>query len=251
MIISHEYQYIFIRTYKTAGSSVELSLARYLGPLDVLTPDHPDDEDVRRQYDVVPQNFSINKGRSHQAASCQSHDIPQNESQTYNNLPLGSKIEFGVHNRAAHIKLLVGDKIWRRYTKFCIERNPFEFLISLYYWNLRKEKYAGFLDFLEKNRDTGHNWPSYFINKQIAVDVIIDYANLQPSLTSLAKSLGMDFDGWLPNLKSQYRLDKRPWHEILGPREIAYISQHWRLDIELYSALINHSDPRLRACLRP
>ena len=41
MIISHEYEVIFVKTRKTAGSSMEIALSKYLGDKDVITPCMP------------------------------------------------------------------------------------------------------------------------------------------------------------------------------------------------------------------
>ncbi|MEL6382956.1 MAG: chondroitin 4-O-sulfotransferase, partial [Cyanobacteria bacterium J06626_18] len=33
MIISHEYKFIFLKTRKTAGTSIEIALSKFCGPL--------------------------------------------------------------------------------------------------------------------------------------------------------------------------------------------------------------------------
>ena len=38
MIVSHEHKFIFLKTKKTAGTSVELALTELCGPDDVITP---------------------------------------------------------------------------------------------------------------------------------------------------------------------------------------------------------------------
>ena len=38
MIISHKYKFIFIKTQKTAGSSIELYLSRFCGKDDIIIP---------------------------------------------------------------------------------------------------------------------------------------------------------------------------------------------------------------------
>lgn len=38
MIVSHDLRMIFLKTKKTAGTSLELSLSSLCGPLDVITP---------------------------------------------------------------------------------------------------------------------------------------------------------------------------------------------------------------------
>src|SRR6266852_6489903 len=41
MIISHKYKLIFIKTVKTAGTSIEVFLSKQCGPMDIVTPIAP------------------------------------------------------------------------------------------------------------------------------------------------------------------------------------------------------------------
>src|ERR1700682_2469961 len=41
MIISHKYKLIFIKTAKTAGTSIEVFLSKQCGPMDIVTPIAP------------------------------------------------------------------------------------------------------------------------------------------------------------------------------------------------------------------
>src|SRR5207245_10127827 len=41
MIISNKYKFIFIKTTKTAGTSIEVFLSKQCGPMDILTPIAP------------------------------------------------------------------------------------------------------------------------------------------------------------------------------------------------------------------
>ena len=38
MIVSHSRKFIFLKTRKTAGTSLEIALSKYCGPEDVLAP---------------------------------------------------------------------------------------------------------------------------------------------------------------------------------------------------------------------
>jgi len=47
MILCHAHRFIFIKTTKTAGSSPEMTLTKYCGPDDIVTPMSPADERKR------------------------------------------------------------------------------------------------------------------------------------------------------------------------------------------------------------
>ena len=57
MIISHKYKFIFLKTTKTAGTSVEISLSRFCGDDDIITPIDFADEAIRQLFGKKPQNY--------------------------------------------------------------------------------------------------------------------------------------------------------------------------------------------------
>ena len=62
MIVSHEHRFIFIKTRKTAGTSIEISLSKYCGPNDIITPIAEVDEKIRESLGHKgPQNYKINE----------------------------------------------------------------------------------------------------------------------------------------------------------------------------------------------
>ena len=48
MIISHRHKFIFLKTSKTAGTSIEIALSQICGEEDVITPLAKEDEELRR-----------------------------------------------------------------------------------------------------------------------------------------------------------------------------------------------------------
>ncbi|MGD1714613.1 sulfotransferase family 2 domain-containing protein [Dapis sp. BLCC M172] len=113
MIISHRYKFIFLKTIKTAGTSIEISLSRFCGDDDIITPISLEDEAIRKLLGKKPQNYL-------------DYDVQGNEYKKYFN-----------HITAQKIKSLIEPSIWDSYYKFCFERNPFDRAISLYYFSCR------------------------------------------------------------------------------------------------------------------
>ena len=110
MIVSHEHRFIFLKTRKTAGTSVEIALSRICGPDDIITPITETDEQLRKAAGGRP---------------------PQH----YTAPPL--EIEGRAHMPASAVRRIVGTDVWESYFKFAIERNPWDAVVSLYYWRNR------------------------------------------------------------------------------------------------------------------
>jgi len=60
MIISHKHKFIFIKTRKTAGTSIEIFLSQFCGKNDTLTP-IGEGESLRKEQDIVPSHYLKNE----------------------------------------------------------------------------------------------------------------------------------------------------------------------------------------------
>ena len=59
MIVSHSNKFIFVKTRKTSGTSMEVSLSQVCGPDDIITPISFEDELVRLDMGgTLPQNYA-------------------------------------------------------------------------------------------------------------------------------------------------------------------------------------------------
>ncbi len=212
MILSHLHRFIFIKTMKTAGTSVEIALSRHCGPDDIITPITPGDEETRQAAGGRgPQNFEGPTAGSDQ--------------------PL-----FFNHMSGAAIRDLVGDDVWDNYYKFCIERNPWERVVSLYYFRNREEPRLPIADFIERPvvanlQQRGSDL--YMIDGVVAVDRIIRYESLVSELEEVRLSLGIPEPLHLPQAKAGFRPDRLKYGDLMTDDDIARVGEIFSREIEL------------------
>jgi hypothetical protein len=226
MIISHKYKFIFIKTEKTAGTSIEIALSKFCGEDDIITPVSAADEHIRRNLGHRgPQNYLP--------------PLSDYGLRDYVNLVLYrvKKARYYNHIPAAEIKDYVGDNVWNTYYKFCFERNPWDRLISLYYYKNRSEPRPTISEFLESgipNILKRRGFQCYTINGEVVVDKVCLFENLKEEIESIRVHLGLPERIKLPRAKSSFRKDKQSYREILGEDEIDKIRELFRDEIALF-----------------
>ena len=177
MILSHKHKYIFIKSFKTASTSLEIALSKFCDKEDIITPLKNEDEIIRK-----------NKG----------YNGPQN----YND-----KLVFHEHMPASEIKSKINLDIWSKYFKFTVVRNPFNQIVSAFYWhNKSKENERKFLFFKKRKKSfevffkiKAHHifedeYLRYTKNDEILVDKFIKFENFEEDLALLNKKLNFSED---------------------------------------------------------
>lgn len=223
MIISHKYKFIFIKTYKTAGTSLEVYFSQFAGPQDVLTPIFPQEENHH------PQN---EKGWIN----------PFRESRQYK-FTLKNRLKeclfrrrFYNHMPAYLVKERIPSEIWNSYFKFSVERNPWDKAVSYYHMlNYRSGKTLNFGQFVSSS-DHAYNFPLYtsFNTKEVIVDRILNYDQLNDELSEVFGALGVPFEGKLTTFsKANYRSNKTPYQEYYNSRTKEIIREKFKHEIEL------------------
>lgn len=222
MIISHKHEFIFVKTTKTAGTSVEISLSRFCGMEDVITPIATRDEPIRQELGVGPRNWErrLRDYRLRDAVR-----VVRGRR---------ARPRFRNHTPAQRIRDLIGRDVWDAYFKFCFVRNPWDRAISRYYWNIEKTGNHEDIDASLRSNDPNSNWAIYTIDDEVAMDFVGKYENLAEDLGEACSRIGIDFDGWLPRAKSTSRADRRHYREILTPEQAHYIEERCRREIELF-----------------
>ena len=197
MIISHKHKFIFIKTAKTASTSIEVFLSPRCDSDDIVTPIVPPVEGHQRRND---------KG-------------------------------FYNHISATLIRERVPVDVWNTYFKFCVERNPWDKVLSHYHMQVARTDGDLSLDqYLAKGK-LPINYPRYTdeTGKKIIVDRVLRYENLDVDLAEVFTRLDLDFDGTLGvRAKSDYRTDRTPYQMVFNETQRRIVEQAFAKEIELH-----------------
>ncbi|TFL19214.1 sulfotransferase family 2 domain-containing protein [Jannaschia formosa] len=108
MLVSHPHQFVYLKTRKTAGTSVEMALQP-------LCTDAP--------APVVEETHAVLGARG--VVGMRRVEAPRRDALDeiwYNHMP------------AAAIRGLIGKRLWDRYAKVACIRDPFERMVSMFHW---------------------------------------------------------------------------------------------------------------------
>lgn len=188
MIVSHKHKFIFLKTRKTAGTSVEIALSKVCGRDDVITRFGRTPTDDR---DEVTRGTA--GGRPSQNDALPLYAFTPKEAKDF--LLRGRRAPIATaHFTAARTQRLVRKEVWNTYRKFAIERNPWDAMVSMYYFvtrdGLRDWTFDEFLASEQAKRLAG-NWDNYAIGDQVVVDRVIRYENLAEDIADVAEWLGI------------------------------------------------------------
>jgi hypothetical protein len=231
MSLSHKYQFNFIKTAQTAGTSIEVFLSKHCGATDVVTPVEPPVEGHQ------PRNYlgSVNPipeilERPGKIFSALRHSITSRE-------------KFYRHMPALEIQKRVPRDVWNSYFKFCVERNPWDKVLSHYHMHAARE--GGSLSF-DEYLARGRFPINYFrytdrSGRKIIVDRILCYENLTADLTEVFSQLKIPFNGTLGiSAKSEYPSDRRPYQQVFNAEQRQIVEKAFAKEIELHGYHFDH-----------
>lgn len=220
MIVSHKHKFIFLKTQKTGGTSVETGLSQFCGEDDIITPD---DEVLRiRMGYPASRNCGYDKWRNYTLRDW------------YRLIKRGRrKIIFYNHMPAREILSLVGEDVWNSYFKFCFERNPWDKTISYYHFKYRFKKGDALSQFIHSNKlYNASDWRMYTLADKPAVDFVGRYENLDEDLATICKKIDVPVIKELPRLKGNIRKDHQHYHDVLSRHDTERISEVFSKEIE-------------------
>lgn len=185
MLISHRCKFIYMKTKKTAGTSVEMAFEPFCR--------ENLDDPVKHMTDTIICDQGVVGAR------------------------LGGDsgpMRYFNHMSARAIKRRVGEPVWSDYLKFCAIRNPWDKVVSMFHYRHPKiqaeapaEIIATFRQWLVAD-DTvvGDDWNVYTIDDEPVFDVVIRHDQLEKDTVSLLKHFGAS-DLAVPRMKVRHRKD--------------------------------------------
>ena len=244
MIVSHSRKFIFLKTRKTAGTSLEIALSKYCGPEDVLAPINFD-EDMRREVS--------GRGKQNYAKPF----LKLSPIQMYRSLRRGEEVEiFSEHMTAVEALRRLSPEVWNGYFKFTIVRNPFDRMLSRYFWTMkarpdnRRDWHIETLDqFLRYKAETvNENWLIYTRGDEIVVDDVVRFESFEADLARISPRLGLDHNIFDEMKSIRAKGDFRPGKDApapekkaekkptaaIGPNEAAIIERLCAREIEAF-----------------
>lgn len=235
MLVSHRYKFIYTKTIKTAGTSVESYFEKYCFPEGEWTFSHGRDEYLSESGIV---GF---RGRDAMSRKWYSH------------------------MDAATLKGYVGEEIWDSYFKFCVVRNPFDKLVSAFHYfeNKDESRRTAFLrsileivrasyarNTLEQYRRhklirNFRNWVSteeipkdqkmFLIDGNVCVDDFIQYENLENGICDVCDKVGVPFEPErIPRLKQGRRSFDLKISDYYDQSTIARVKDVYNFEIERF-----------------
>jgi hypothetical protein len=227
MIISHLHRFIFLKTKKTGGTSVELALSQICGPDDVITRVSAEDEVER--VGPGPQNLEI-PDRFRPAGWRLKRLLGIRVSK--------AGIEYYNHMPASEVRRSMDSAIFDAYRKLAIVRNPWDREVSLYFWTYRDQPARPSFDaFVRKPRfrPERKNFEVYSIGGRIVTDAILRYETLQEDFTAFVEGLGVRPAPPLPRAKGRHRGEStRDYRKMYTPETRRIVERRFQREIEAF-----------------
>jgi hypothetical protein len=232
-IVCHSRKFIFLKTRKTAGSSIEFWLAPHLDPDTDLVKLWDDNErldpDLKKRFNGLSSQVRLVVKRAVTLT------------------PI-----FRQHMLAADVRRFVGARKWREYRKITIVRNPWDRTISAWRWsdhlNGISRSLSDFISDMERDKELARtivsarirhrrmgkfdNWPFYAIGDEIVADDIIRYESLETDARPLFARFGITGED-LPRAKSGIRKPSDGM-QLLTPDIVERIAVLQKREIEAF-----------------
>ena len=221
MLISHKYKFIYLKTTKTAGTSVEVALQKFALPEGTEVAD-PLLEPIVTSAGIVGARGG--NARQHK---------------WYN------------HMTAATVKEQVSDDVWNNYLKFCNLRNPWEKTVSWFHFKHRKDiaglsdedTVAAFRRAIANTDRPMHDFNIYTIKGRPVADDYVRHNVLEKDLERICKKLGIEI-GELPTKKAGLRNNALNYKDYYDEQSREKVARIYSAELDIYGWEFDQLGPK-------
>ena len=226
MIVSYQHDFVFLKTRKVGGSSIEMYLRRYCGPDDVVTELLPEEEIVAESFGArEPSHVHMRPAYPWELTTKKIGRIAERREWPITRY-------WWTHQPAAEVRRKIGRDQWSKSFRFSVVRNPWERAVSTYFWaNSRPGIRESMDEIVEKSNE---NWEIYTIRNKVAVDQIIRFENLLDDFRRVCDHIGIPPPLELPRLKTGIRPSHVDARTVLTKKHIDRIARLCRREIEAF-----------------
>lgn len=194
---------------------MEIALSRYCGEKDIITKVANDDEKIRTEFGgTKPQNYYI---------PFKHYDFIDFQRMIYNR----ERRKFKHHDSALFVKKYLPEDIWNSYYKFCFDRNPWDKIISSYYYYCRKKNSKPSIsEFVRSEKAAKASCFDIYSGKnKIMVDKVYLFEQMDEALQDIQEKCGLPGELEMPFTKHKFRKNKAHYSEILSDEERIHIGK--------------------------
>ena len=213
MLVSHKHKFIFIKSIKTAGTSTEIFLEPYC--ISNITESHG--------REMTQTGEGIIGTRMNQM--------------------LAEMSEFYNHMPPYKIKNSIGEEKFNSYTKIINVRNPFDMMVSHYYFKPTFDLYSSvemsFEDYLLTTNvveDLSKKyWDLMYVDGQFIVDEIVRFENLDSDINKLLTKLNLpESTRELSEYKKNKRRTDKDWKKMYTEETKSLVEKHFKFYMDLF-----------------
>ena len=190
MIISFRHNFIYWRPQKVGSSAVLQALGEYCGGTDIVNHPRPVTDVLNLGLKLYGRNFT----------KYDRHMLPDDIRRI-------SKVD------------------WDSFFKFTIVRNPWDMVVSMYWWD--KQLGDTFSEWLVKGVNSVYDFfheDYYFKNGKKIADYYLRYENLESEYKSVCHHIGIPYKK-LPKLKNHIRIDKNHYSEYYNKADKEFVAK--------------------------
>ena len=218
MIISHSRRFILVKSRKTASTSIERAIIPQLAKGDMWTPISIPPISGRNYYSLWPVDLLTAKWSVFR--DLVGRDSPWHRRLYFDHMPL------------SRVKGWLEPDTFTSYRKYVFDRNPWDFLVSLYFFQRRKGEVANWeFDRFLHEYPVIQNRELYSEDGKVIADRVFRFEELSEGLNIIAAETGLSFNA-LPNDKAGYR-NSRDYRSFYTPASRDLVASRFAGTIEL------------------